>query len=216
MTTQLALFAIISGLYFAQEICLYFIFRKKYGMLPNITGRKSVDELDRFYGFSIQIVSAFYVATFISLIFNTRIQGIASPVEMLDNPLVRYLGFAAGIGFLVLIAVSRMNLGACWRIGIDPCLKTDVVYRGLYRHIRHPYFTALLGFQFAVIFIVPTTLTVFAFILSLVIVNFQARREEAWLEQLHRTAYADYKRRTGRFLPIVGTTCRMARTMEEN
>ena len=67
--------------------------------------------------------------------------------------------------------------------------------------MRNPYFTFLLGFQFALILVVPNAITICAFLQSAILLGLQVRQEEAFLEQKYGEAYRAYKERVGRFLP---------------
>lgn len=81
-----------------------------------------------------------------------------------------------------------------------PTRNGELVQRGLYRHVRHPIYVGLLfsalGFSLLVA-------SLAAFLLSValaVLLDLKARREEAWLVQRYPD-YADYARRTRRFVP---------------
>lgn len=92
-------------------------------------------------------------------------------------------------------------MGRAWRMGIDPSDNTPLVTTGLYSLVRHPIYalSSQLILCTAVACASPLMLLVAA--LHLLLLVFEARREEAHLLRLHGPAYEEYRRHTGRFLP---------------
>jgi protein-S-isoprenylcysteine O-methyltransferase Ste14 len=76
------------------------------------------------------------------------------------------------------------------------------VIDGFYRYTRNPYFTFLLGFQFSVILVVPTAVTLFAFIQSFLLLSLEMRQEETFLHDKYDSEYEKHRASTDRFLPL--------------
>ena len=75
-------------------------------------------------------------------------------VELAAHPLQRVAGLVLGIGGSVLMFAAQHDMGASWRIGIDPHARTPLVTTGWYRFCRNPIYLFLflgsLGFALLV------------------------------------------------------------------
>ncbi len=109
-------------------------------------------------------------------------------------------GAVAAVGAL-LGAVALLQLGGALSVFPAPKAGAPLVTTGVYAWVRHPIYAAVLALAFggalygmdAYRFAVATALTVFF--------HLKAGYEERRLEAAH-PAYAEYRRRTGRFLPL--------------
>ncbi len=106
----------------------------------------------------------------------------------------------ASLGVLVL---AQTQMGAAWRIGIDP-RATPLVTRGLYRVVRNPIYTAMDLVLAGVVLVAPSPWSLAAAVGVAVALAVQTRLEEQHLLQLHGPAYRAYAARVGRFVPGVG------------
>jgi protein-S-isoprenylcysteine O-methyltransferase Ste14 len=109
---------------------------------------------------------------------------------------------SAGAG---LIVVAQRQMGASWRIGVDPGETTELVADGLFRWVRNPIFSgmALLGVGQALL--VPNALSIAAVIAGTVGLQLQVRWiEEPYLVATHGDAYLHWASRVGRFVPGLG------------
>jgi protein-S-isoprenylcysteine O-methyltransferase Ste14 len=105
---------------------------------------------------------------------------------------------------IALMAAAQLDLGASWRIGIDEGARPGLVSGGLYRVCRNPIFLAMLVVLAGFTILVPTWLSVGAFLGTAIGIRAHVRDEEAYLMRTYGSAYADYARQVGRFLPGVG------------
>lgn len=101
-------------------------------------------------------------------------------------------------GWLVLRGLA--DLGDSMTPMPRPRADGRLVETGVYRRIRHPVYAGLIGvgIGWSILTASPAAL-----VITLVLAGFldaKARREEAWLLDRY-AAYADYRRRTRRFLP---------------
>jgi len=116
-----------------------------------------------------------------------------------EHPWLGWPLFAAGV---VLTFVAQLQMGASWRIGVDRRAKTEHITRGLFRFVRNPIFSAMLLTGLALVVLIPSALTLGAWVALLVGLEIQVRYvEEPYLIATHGCAYTDYARRTGRFVP---------------
>lgn len=110
----------------------------------------------------------------------------------------------AGAAGLVLIVVAQLQMGASWRIGIDPDVPTPLVTRGLFAHVRNPIFTGLLLWSGALVLLTPSAWTVMGWVFLAFNLALQVRLEEAHLLRMHGDAYRRYAAAAGRFVPRLG------------
>ena len=95
-------------------------------------------------------------------------------------------------------------MGASWRIGVDPDEHTALVSDGLFEHVRHPIYSAMVMLSLGIFLMAPNLASVAAALSFWVAVEFQTRTlEEPHLRKTHLD-YDDYAARTGRFIPGVG------------
>ncbi len=111
------------------------------------------------------------------------------------------LALATGATFAAQLAMSDS-----WRIGVDPGEQTDLVTRGPFALVRNPIFSAMILASVGLALACPTPLALLAPVLVLLGLELQVRFvEEPYLARTHGEAYRVYARRTGRFVPGIGT-----------
>jgi len=108
-----------------------------------------------------------------------------------------------GLGLVVMVA-AQLQLGASWRIGIEPGARTGLVTRGLYRWSRNPIFVGLFLVLAGTTLAAPTWLSLIVFVGTSLGVRLQVAAEEAHLRSTYGHAFAEYAARVGRFLPGLG------------
>ncbi len=118
-------------------------------------------------------------------------------------PVVHVVGWILYALSFAIAAVGQSTMGPSWRIGIDD-RPTALVAAGIYRWVRHPIYTGLIGLTLALAMLAPSLWTLLAIPFVLLLVGVQARLEEQHQERLHGEAWRTYARATGRFLPKLG------------
>jgi protein-S-isoprenylcysteine O-methyltransferase Ste14 len=93
------------------------------------------------------------------------------------------------------------EMGKSWRIGIDPHEKTQLIFSGPFRIVRHPIYTLSILLMLGTLATTPTLTMLVIAIVHIACLQFEARREEAYLLAKHGDAYANYSQRVGRFFP---------------
>jgi protein-S-isoprenylcysteine O-methyltransferase len=119
------------------------------------------------------------------------------------HPLLRPAGIALFALGLVTTIASRRRLGKNW-VDLEEAQILgghQLVTTGLYRWIRHPIYTADL-LLFAGLQLALQSWLVLAVIPLIVVLVRQSAREEVQLEAAF-PGYAEYRRRTKRFIPFV-------------
>jgi protein-S-isoprenylcysteine O-methyltransferase Ste14 len=140
------------------------------------------------------------------------VAGLAGPLLAVtgtvstDPPLVlQIVGLVVALAGFAATLAAQTGMGACWRIGVDPAERTELVTTGVFAHVRNPIFTAMVTAQAGVVLMVPTWISVAALAALVAAVQLQVRSvEEPYLLAVHGAEYADYAARAGRFVPGVG------------
>lgn len=100
---------------------------------------------------------------------------------------------------------SQSAMGKSWRIGVDASERTELVSEGAFRFVRNPIFTSMLVAGAGLFLLLPTVLSVAAWLALFVAIELQVRFvEEPYLVRTHGDAYRAYARTTGRLLPGLG------------
>jgi protein-S-isoprenylcysteine O-methyltransferase Ste14 len=106
---------------------------------------------------------------------------------------------AAGMGIAVW---ARWHLGANWSGAVTLKEGHELIRTGPYRVIRHPIYTGiLLALLGTMAVVVGEMRGLFAVGIAWLSFYIKARREESFLSQEFGSSFADYKQRTGMFLP---------------
>lgn len=112
-------------------------------------------------------------------------------------------GWAAIAAGLALLMLAQAQMGASWRIGIDP-RPTELVTHGLYARVRNPIYSAMALLMLGFCGVTPALATLSALLVTAVTVGIQTRREEQHLLALHGLRYRSYASTVGRFVPGIG------------
>lgn len=107
------------------------------------------------------------------------------------------------LGTLVM-AVAQIQLGASWRIGIDPAARPGLVTRGIYRYCRNPIFLAMFMGLAGLALWVPTWISLAILASAAWAIRAQVLDEERYLLGAYGDDYRAYASQVGRFLPGLG------------
>lgn len=123
------------------------------------------------------------------------------------------VGALLALGGIGLTLLAQLQMGASWRIGVDPRARTMLVTTGTFALVRNPIFSAMLLFSLGLALEVPTPLALAGPPLLLLGLELQVRRvEEPYLLRAHGSRYLDWASRTGRFVPWFGRLGRQSPT----
>lgn len=106
---------------------------------------------------------------------------------------------AAGIG---LVAWSRATLGSSFTPFPKPVQGGVQKSAGPYRFVRHPIYMAVVVTLGGWALLWQSAIAGALVVALAVLLDFKARREEAWLETAY-AGYGDYKRRTRKLIPFI-------------
>jgi protein-S-isoprenylcysteine O-methyltransferase Ste14 len=138
--------------------------------------------------------------------------GLAGPVlelvgalpaaEALRAPLAGVLLTLAGIAGTL---HAQLEMGASWRVGVDPSERTALRTDGPFRLVRNPIFSWMILAAVGLALLVPNAASLGAVLALVAGIELQVRLvEEPYLARVHGDAYARWASRTGRFVPGVG------------
>lgn len=119
------------------------------------------------------------------------------------------LSLSAGLALLaggaVLVWAAQQQMGASWRIGVDPEETTDLVAVGLFRWVRNPIFTGMALVAFGQALLVPNVVALVGALIGVVGLQLQVRWvEEPYLIETHGEVYLRWASEVGRFVPGLG------------
>ena len=137
------------------------------------------------------------------LIASTMLQHLRLFRPYFDGPALRAAAAVVLLSGLALQAVSMATLGPAMRIGIDRERPGPLVRHGPYRYIRHPIYTALLGYYLGAWLLQPNPLFSIILLVAVPRIVYQAFKEERALVQMFGEDYAAYMKSTKRFIPGV-------------
>jgi protein-S-isoprenylcysteine O-methyltransferase Ste14 len=110
-------------------------------------------------------------------------------------------------GGIALMVTAQLHLGASWRIGIDEGARPGLVNGGCYQLCRNPIFLGMFVMLAGLATLQPTWISAVVVLGAAICVRSQVLEEEAYLLATYATAYRDYARRVGRFVPGLGKLC---------
>lgn len=150
-------------------------------------------------------------------------QGISGPrggtiarLLVADGSAAHSVLHGAGIALILFgtlfFAAAQLNLGASWRIGIDPYAAPGIVSSGLYRLSRHPIYLGFLTVFTGYAAMLPTPLSIVLLVCAYALFRGQANAEEAYMLRTYGEPYRAYARQVGRFLPGLGRDIRARQT----
>jgi protein-S-isoprenylcysteine O-methyltransferase Ste14 len=93
------------------------------------------------------------------------------------------------------------TMGKNWRMGIDPGEQTSLVVAGPFAYVRHPIYALSQAMMLASIAALPSLLMIVTGFVHIVLMQWEARREERYMTQVHGQAYVDYSAHVRRFVP---------------
>ncbi len=125
-------------------------------------------------------------------------------LEVLAIPLpaaVRLAGFGLCLLGIAAMFVAQLDLGASWRIGIDPQAREGLVTSGLYAFSRNPIYLFVLVAMAGWALLVPTVLSLAALVIGQLLIRWQIASEERWLAATYPAEFTRYSARVGRLWP---------------
>lgn len=112
---------------------------------------------------------------------------------------------AVGGAALALLGSWRCwrQMGRGWRMGIDPAEHTPLITQGVFARVRHPIYALSALLMICSVLAVPVAVLGVAAAVHLLLLGWEARREDAHLARVHGERFAAYRAAVGAFVPRV-------------
>jgi len=192
------IFGVLLTIYWARVVRLVYKVRKTTGKSANFRPPERLGRVLRFLWIPIVIIwiGQGYLA---GLVPHDKLPWLVRPLFL--NAVVSWLAVVVGVIALVATMVCWKKMGKEWRMGINPDEKTQLIVSGPYAYVRHPIYALSSILMLATVAAVPSPVMVAVGLVHLLLLQWEARREERYLVLHHGEAYADYRRRVGAFVP---------------
>ena len=165
---------------------------KRTGINPVVF--KGSDDAHDFIGRIFKLVFAFVVAAVLAYSFWPKLYAYFSPIEWLEQPWLKWLGFGLLLLSLVWTVLAQAHMGQSWRIGIDREHPTTLVQNGVFGVSRNPIFLGMMITLLGLFLVIPNAVTLVTFVTGAVLIQIQVRLEEEFLRQTHGQDYSAYCR----------------------
>lgn len=179
------------GIYWLTVAVKSILIRRVIRKDPNVIPRELTGQLMRIVWFPV-------VATWICYPWLHLPRPATVPIEW---TVAAVAGVAAAVFALAASFHCWREMGASWRIGIDPNEKTEMIVSGAYRYVRHPIYALSILLVWATLAANPSIVMLVVAALHTALMATEAVREEKHMLATHGQAYADYIKTVGRFIP---------------
>lgn len=167
-----------------------------------LKGRPSKANAERVNEGAIQIIR--FIRTILLVVF-LILYAIQHPMLepfYFDIPLfLKVFGIALGVGSLILYVWARVSLGPQWSSKVQIGSQPRLVIEGPYARIRHPIYSAMIGFLSSLTLLAANGLMLIVLILSIEDLVIRVAKEEQLLLKSFGKNYQDYMQVTGSLLP---------------
>ena len=182
------------AVYWARVLKMALRIRRQTGAAANIFPTEKAGRLLRIIWFPC--VGVWTAAPFLAIATPGR---LTTPM---DAP--AFLSWLAAVAVFLCLAASWIcwkQMGRSWRMGINPNEKTQLIVTGPYVYVRHPIYAISTAMAGASVLANPSALMAGAAFVHMILLHWEARREEQHLLNVHGEAYRAYCQTTGRFMP---------------
>jgi len=114
---------------------------------------------------------------------------------------LEWVAVAVALVVLYLTMICWRKMGKDWRMGIDPSEKNTLIVNGPYEIVRHPIYALQCLLALASFVAVPVPAMAIVAAIQIILLQWEARREERHMLKVHPDQYGTYMRQVGRFIP---------------
>jgi len=153
-----------------------------------------------------QVIRAIWYPTVAVWVLAPLIIGIAQPNlaplrPLYWTPWIVWPAVAACLFIHYLTLICWRKMGREWRMGIDPGERNNLLVTGPYAYVRHPIYALQQLLAIASAIAVPAPILLVVAALEVILLTWEAIREERHLTRVHGDVYRGYMKSAGRFLP---------------
>ena len=154
-------------------------------------------------GFWPQVVEGVFHLLLAALVVQLFFRGGSlRTFEFPAPPPLRWAGLALGLASVGLFAWTHAVLGPLWSTALQLRPGHRLITAGPYARIRHPMYTAILGWMISLGLVAGSWIPLVFAALSGLNFILRIRPEEKMMLEQFGDEYRDYMKRTGRLLPI--------------
>jgi protein-S-isoprenylcysteine O-methyltransferase Ste14 len=121
-------------------------------------------------------------------------------LSWLTNTWIGIAGWALLAFALGWVVLAQAQMGASWRIGIDPGAPQPLVGNGLFGLSRNPIFMGMRIALLGLFMVLPNAFTLAVLGMAEVLMQIQVRLEETHLERVHGRDYQNYRNAVRRWI----------------
>jgi protein-S-isoprenylcysteine O-methyltransferase Ste14 len=194
---------IILPIYLVSYLAIAILWRsvavwRRTGINPYVIGRS--DSAYDYIGVIFKLVFGLLAAAILLFSVFTRFNIYAMPIGWLDLAFIKWAGLILLLVSFAWTALSQIQMGASWRIGIDRENRTELVGKGIFTVSRNPIFLGMRLGLISIFLLIPSAITLLALVLGDVLLQIQVRLEEEHLSNLRGEAYENYRREVRRWI----------------
>ncbi len=197
---------ILTVLLFLGYVILWYIKRRELLRIEGVDVNviyKAEKPVQRYFGFLGRTMTAAVVFIITAHLFFYGEYLMITPLININNFILNLTGFITGLSGLLLCRVAQVTIGRSWRVGIDESARPGLITNGIYRFIRNPTYTGLYLLCAGVWIINPTSLFLFWISAFVLMMEFQVRCEEEYLEEQYGMVYLEYFKQSKRYIPFL-------------
>lgn len=128
--------------------------------------------------------------------------GFPRAADYAFRPAQAWLGVAVAVAALVMFRLTHRALGRNWSVSLDVRESHKLVTDGIYRHVRHPMYTAFWLWAVAQALLLPNWIAGLSGLVGFGVLYFlRVGREEDLMVEAFGDSYRAYIARTGRVIP---------------
>ena len=198
--TQETIFRIAFWILFAGVILMrmYFAIRVRQAKERVMPDRQAIEREGRGM-FATRVVMFFLLLAWLMLyaIYPPWMKALAAPFP----DWLRWAGFTLGLASLALWIWTQVALGKQWSPQLQLRQEHHLITSGPYARIRHPLYTAMIGYGTALALVSANWVFILFAILAIAGMAARVPREEKMMIEEFGEEYIAYMQRTGRFFP---------------
>ncbi len=187
----------IVAAYWWRVLRMAYKMRRKTGRAANFVPAEPLGKILRVIWQPIVLI---WIAQPLAMGFGARSPGFLSH-RCTGVLILRWIAVAVAAVAFVLTRICWKKMGKSWRMGIDPNERTTLVVTGPYAYVRNPIYALSNVLMVATAVVVPAPLMLAAAAVHLLLLQWEVRREERHLSQIHGAEYDRYRAAVGRFFP---------------
>ncbi len=191
--------ATMVSIYWSWVVAMSVRLRRRTRRLAGIVPEQTIERI-------MWIIWLPLVAAWIALPWQALLRArgaLALPEFARQDPyaILRWLAAATAVGALLATIRCWREMGRSWTMAVTPGRHVELITTGMFARVRHPIYALSIALMLCTLAVVPTWPVAVMAVIHIALMAVKARNEERFLLAAHDSRYAEYRSRTGRFLP---------------